>query len=76
MSEKTGEAAKKTNSVKIMTSKGVEKVNTENIAKTGTFTGINGVYVKIQYKGFREDTIIGPFASQESADSAENEINP
>lgn len=76
MSNETEKKPQNGKSLRITHLKGVEKVNIEGIAKTGTFTGINGVYVKIWYKGSPQEYIVGPFASQDMANEAEDLINP
>jgi len=64
------------NSVRITTLKGVEKVSTKDVAKTGSFEGLNGHYLKIWYKGSPQEYIVGPFATLEATQAVEDVVNP
>jgi len=64
------------NSVRITTLKGVEKVSTKDVAKTGSFEGLNGQYLKIWYKGSPQEYIVGPFKDAEGVQAAEDLVNP
>lgn len=76
MSNETEKKPQSGKSLRINHEKGTEKVNVEGIAKTGSFTGLNGVYVKIWYKGSPQEYIVGPFKDQDRANEAEDLINP
>lgn len=62
--------------VKIKTEKGEEKINIDGVAKTSRFAGEKGIYLKISYKGSKEETIVGPFKDVLDVDSADQLINP
>jgi len=64
------------NSVRITTLKGAEKVSTKDVAKTGSFEGLNGQYLKIWYKDSPHEYIVGPFKNPEAVQAAEDLVNP